>query len=69
MLEHIADVRGRHGILLSRIGIVVRSGHSLPVESVAEAIDDAIDDGCARFRVPRPALTVFPDWTALTHDM
>jgi diaminopimelate decarboxylase len=69
MLEHIADVRSRHGILLSRIGIVVRSGHSLPVESVAEAIEDAIDDGCARFRVPRPALTVFPDWTALTHDM
>ena len=69
MLGHIADVRSRHGTLLGRIGIVVRGGHSLPVESVADAIDDAIDDGCARFRLPRPALTVFPDWTALTHDM
>ncbi|HXA91190.1 MAG TPA: hypothetical protein VNW96_22040 [Mycobacterium sp.] len=69
MLEHIADVRSRHGMLLSRIGVVVRGGHSLPVESMAEAIGDSIDDGCARFRLPRPALTVFPDWTALTHDM
>lgn len=69
MLEQIAEVRRRHAILLSGIGVVVRSGPSLPVESVAEAIGDAIDDGCARFRLPRPALTVFPDWTALTHDM
>lgn len=69
MLEHMADVQGRHGMLLSRIGVVVRGGHALPIESVAEAIGDAVDEGCARFRLQRPALTVFPDWTALTHDM
>ncbi len=51
MLEQIADARHRHAILLSGIGVVVRSGRSLPVESVAEAIGDAIDDGCARFQV------------------
>lgn len=69
VLEHMADVRSRHGILLSRVGVVVRGGHALPIESMAEAIGDAIDEGCARFRLQRPALTVFPDWTALTHDM
>jgi len=69
MLEHISDVRGRHGMLLSRIGLAVRGGHSSPVEAVAEKVADALDDGCARFRLPRPALTVFPDWTALTHDL
>jgi diaminopimelate decarboxylase len=69
MLEHMADVRSRHGILLSRVCVVVRGGHALPTESMAEAIGDAIDEGCARFRLARPALTVFPDWTALTHDM
>ena len=69
MLEHISDVRSRHGMLLSRIGLAVRGGHSSPVEAVAEKVADALDDGCARFRLPRPALTVFPDWTALTHDL
>jgi hypothetical protein len=69
MLEQMADVRSRHGILLSRVGVVVRGRHALPIESMAEAIGDAIDEGCARFRLQRPALTVFPDWTALTHDM
>jgi diaminopimelate decarboxylase len=69
MLEHLADVRSRFGVLLTRVGVVVRGGQSLPVESVADAVGDAVEDGCARFRLPRPALTVFPDWTALTHDM
>jgi diaminopimelate decarboxylase len=69
MLEHLSDVRSRHGMLLSRIGIAIRGGHSSPVEAVAERVLGAIDEGCARFRLPRPALTVFPDWTALTHDL
>lgn len=58
-----------YGVLLSRVGTVIRGGHQLPVESLATAIDGAIEDGCARYRLPRPALTVFPDWIALTHDM
>jgi len=69
MLEHLSDVRSRHGMLVSRIGIAIRGGHSSPVEAVAERVVKALDDGCARLRLPRPALTVFPDWTALTHDL
>ena len=69
MLEQMSDVRSRHGMLLSRIGIAIRGGHSSPVEAVAERVVSAVDEGCARFRLPRPALTVFPDWTALTHDL
>jgi diaminopimelate decarboxylase len=69
MLEHMADARSRRGLLLSRIGVAVRGPRSTSPESLAEAICDAVDDGCARFRLPRPTLTVFPDWITLTHDM
>ncbi|MBV9512889.1 MAG: hypothetical protein JO280_02425 [Mycobacteriaceae bacterium] len=69
MLEHCAELRRRHGMLLTRIGIVARGGHALPVESAAEAISDAVSEGCARLRLHPPSLTVFPDWMALTHDM
>lgn len=69
MMEHMSDVRRRRGLRLSRMGVAVRGGSSIPPEALAESMGDAIDDGCARFRLPRPALTVFPDWIALTHDM
>jgi diaminopimelate decarboxylase len=69
MLEQMSDVRSRHGMTLSGIGIGIRGGHASPVEAVAERVADALEEGCARFRLPRPALTVFPDWTALTHDL
>jgi hypothetical protein len=55
--------------LLRRIGVAVRDGRATSPESLAEAIREAVDEGCARFRLPRPALSVFPDWIALTHDM
>jgi diaminopimelate decarboxylase len=69
MFEHAADARSRHGVLLSRIGIAVHNGWSTSPEWLAEEICDAVEEGCARFRLPRPALTVFPDWTALTRDV
>ncbi len=68
MLEHIADVRRQHGILLRRIAVAMRGEPTSP-EQLAEDIRDVIEDGCARLRLPRPALTVFPDWIALTHEM
>ena len=64
----VADVRARYGLLLSGVGLALRGGQSSP-ESLAQTISDAVEEGCARFRLPRPALTVFPDWIALTHDM
>jgi Pyridoxal-dependent decarboxylase, pyridoxal binding domain len=69
MLEHIADVRSRRGPLLCRIGVAVRDEQSMSPEVLADAICQAVEDGCARFRLPRPALTVLPDWIALTHDI
>ena len=68
MFEHAADARSRHGVLLSRIGIAVHIGWSNSPEWLAEEISFAVEDGCARFRLPRPAVTVFPDWNALTRD-
>lgn len=69
MMEHMSDVRHRRGLRLSRIGVALRGAPSTSPESQAESIGDAIDEGCARFRLPRPALTVFPDWIALTHEV
>jgi diaminopimelate decarboxylase len=68
MLEHIADVRRRHGILLRRIAVAMRGEPTSP-EQLAEDIRDVIEDGCARLRLPRPALTVFPNRIALTRDL
>ena len=67
VLEHMADVRSRRGLLLSRIGVAVPGWHPRSPKSLAAAICGAVEDGCARFRLPRPAVTVFPDWLALTH--
>jgi hypothetical protein len=67
MLEQIADLRHRSGLLVSRIGLAVR-GRYAP-DALALALCDYVDEGCAKFRLPRPAMTIFPDWMALTHDM
>jgi diaminopimelate decarboxylase len=69
VFERMADVRSRRGVLVSRMGVAVRNGRATSPESLAEAIREAVDEGCARFRLPRPSLIVFPDWIALTHDM
>lgn len=67
MFERMADARSRRGLLVSRMGVAVHG--TCPNETVATTINDAVEEGCERFRLPRPALTVFPDWLALTHDM
>jgi Pyridoxal-dependent decarboxylase, pyridoxal binding domain len=69
VFERMADVWRRRGLLLSRMGVAVPGGHSTSPQSLDEAICNAVDENCARFRLPRPALTVFPDWIALTHDV
>lgn len=69
MFEHTADARSRHGVLLSRMGVAMRDGRWTSPEVLADEICDAVEEGCARFRLPRPALTVFPEWISLTHDM
>jgi hypothetical protein len=51
------------------MGIAMRDGRWTSPEVLADEICDAVEEGCARFRLPRPALTVFPEWISLTHDM
>ena len=67
MFECMADARRRRGLLVRRIGVAVPARHSRSPESLTSAICDAVEDGCAQYRLPRPAVTVFPDWIALTH--
>jgi hypothetical protein len=69
MFEHMADVRCRRGLRLTRIGVALHGGLSTSPETQARLISESIEEGCARFRLPRPALTVFPNWLALTHNM
>jgi Pyridoxal-dependent decarboxylase, pyridoxal binding domain len=68
-LEIMAELRVRDHILPSRLAVALHPECSTSPESLAEALSDAVEEGCARYRLPRPALTVFPDWTALTHGV
>jgi hypothetical protein len=69
MLERMADVRRRRGLLVRRIGVSVPGRHARSPELLAAAICDVVEDGCARFRLPQPTVTVFPDWIALTQGV
>jgi hypothetical protein len=65
LAEQMADIRHRHGVLLCRMAVGVRGArHSL--NASAQSVDDTLEAGCARFHLPRPMLTICPDWSALT---
>jgi hypothetical protein len=67
-VAEMAWIRRRRGVLLSRITLagldVGERCEPWIVRRVAEAIDEAIGDACARHRYPRPALTVAPTCAA-----
>jgi diaminopimelate decarboxylase len=54
------------GLSLTRISLAGGSaalwlaGGAQELTAVASAIDEALDEGCARWRLPRPAITVAP---------
>jgi diaminopimelate decarboxylase len=61
MIATMADIRARHGIILSELNI--GGGHGVPYVSgdpeldpgmLSELIDDALDSACAAERFPRP---------------
>jgi diaminopimelate decarboxylase len=63
----MADIRARHGIVLSELNI--GGGHAVPYvagdaeldpAALAGAIDDGLDTACAAERYPRPAIVVEP---------
>ena len=60
----------KHGVVLSRISVgdldlTQIGGTPSGLRRVAEMIDDAVVEGCERFRCPRPALTLSPSLSAL----
>lgn len=56
-LSDMADIRDRHGVTLSEVHIgEVPAGSALA--EFDEAIDDALDEGCAAERFPRPVVVV-----------
>lgn len=63
MIAQMADIRGRHGIVLTRIIIGVgdamaAAGGSVVCRDLAEVIDESVDDACATMRFPRPAIVL-----------
>ena len=67
MIPAMADVRARHGVILTELNI--GGGHGIPylagdpelsIDELAQVIDDALDDACAAEHFPRPTIVVEP---------
>lgn len=65
LLSRMALMR-THGAALTRISLtggpadIWMQGNKPTLRAIAAAVDDAIDDGCARWRLPRPSVTFAP---------
>ena len=65
LIARMAWISRKHAVILSRLslGDVDMTGSDGDLRSmrrIAKSIDQAVEDGCIRFRFPRPALTVSP---------
>jgi diaminopimelate decarboxylase len=67
MVATMADIRARHGVILSELNL--GGGHGVPYVSgdpeldpraLSDLIDDALDAACAAERFPRPRIVVEP---------
>ncbi|MBZ4559172.1 diaminopimelate decarboxylase [Mycobacterium avium subsp. hominissuis] len=67
MIAAMADVRARHGVILTELNI--GGGHAIPyasgdpelnLDQLADVIEDALDEACAAERFPRPQIVVEP---------
>ncbi|MBV9318790.1 MAG: diaminopimelate decarboxylase [Mycobacterium sp.] len=67
MIAAMADIRARHGVILTELNI--GGGHGVPyvpgdpeldLGKLADVIDDALDAACAAEQFPRPAIVVEP---------
>ncbi|KRD09493.1 hypothetical protein ASE48_05450 [Mycobacterium sp. Root265] len=69
LLGRIAELRA-DGSALTRISLtggpmaVWMEGDKAELKAIAAAVDDAIDEGCARWRLPRPSVTFAPSVSA-----
>ncbi|MCV7422117.1 hypothetical protein H7K45_16320 [Mycobacterium yunnanensis] len=63
VMATMADVRLRHGILMTRLNLADVEMRGLTpglVARSAAAIEDAVDESCARHRFPRPIVVLSP---------
>jgi diaminopimelate decarboxylase len=67
MIAAMADIRARHGVILTELNI--GGGHAVPyirgdaelnLDELARVIEDALDEACAAEHFPRPAVVVEP---------
>ena len=67
MIAAMADVRARHGVILTELNI--GGGHGIPylpgdsdlnLDELAAVIEDALDEACAAEHFPRPTVVVEP---------
>jgi diaminopimelate decarboxylase len=69
MIPLMADIRARHGVILTELNI--GGGHGVPyvsgdpeldLDALRDFVDDALDAACAAARFPRPTIVVEPLW-------
>jgi diaminopimelate decarboxylase len=67
MVPVMAEVRARHGVILTELNIVggqgvpyVSGDQELDLDVLGDFIDDALDASCAAERFPRPTIVVEP---------
>ena len=67
LIAAMADIRARHGVILTELNI--GGGHGIPylagdpelsIDELARVIEDALDEACAAERFPRPTIVVEP---------
>jgi len=71
MIAQMSWIRWKHAVILTRVSLA--EFHATEVgcdrsylRGIAEDLDEAIDDACARYRYPRPALVVAMRRSALS---
>jgi diaminopimelate decarboxylase len=63
MIAQMSWIRSKHDVILTRMSIAEFHAAEVGCDRsylrvVSEALDEALDDACARYRYPRPALVV-----------
>lgn len=71
MIAQMSLIRSKHDVILTRASIAEFHAAEVACDRsylrvVSEDLDDAIDDACARYRYPRPALVVAMRRSALS---
>jgi diaminopimelate decarboxylase len=67
MIAAMADIRARHGVILTELNIggghgvpYIRGDAGLDLDQLAAVLEDALDEACAAEHFPRPAVVVEP---------